>query len=68
MATVALATPAPVLTYVLVFSLKTGFKFLGKDLSLLEEFKLLAAPGITRDAISIDVIKHCREQLNLDPK
>ena len=54
--------------YILVFSLKPGVKFLGKDLSLPDEFKLLAAPGITHDAISTDVIKHCRDQLNLEPK
>ena len=68
MATVAPATPAPVRTYILVFSLKPGVKFLGKDLSLPEGFRLLAAPGITHDAISTDFIKHCREQLSLDPK
>ena len=55
MATVAPATPAPVRTYILVFSLKPGVKFLGKDLSLPEGFRLLAAPGITHDAISTDV-------------
>ena len=68
MATLAPATPAPVRTYILVFSLKPGVKFLGKDLSLPDEFKLLAVPGITHDAISTDVIKHCRDQLNLEPK
>ena len=43
MATVAPANSAPARTYILGFSLKPGVRFMGKDLSLPEGFKLLAS-------------------------